>query len=374
MDAHQNAKANVPDLRRVGLHPNFWYPLAQSKDLKPGKTLAVSYGGEAIVLVRTETGKVYALEDRCAHRQMPLSCGVVEGEKLKCCYHAWSYDASGRCASIPYLRKGQEFPRGVRAFACREAYNHIFVFPGDQALVDKISFPEIPTWGVPTHKTMYFSRQVPCHYSFMHENLFDMNHQFLHRRLMGGIKATLLETRRGEDWVEIDYKFERTGGKQHKGAGFLLGEKAKDPSLRNYDIMRITTKYPYQLLTVTRPGATEPAFNLWVVYVPVDREQRVHHSFGMLMIKRPKIPFVLNLIWPIMRYFTESVFAEDRFAVEAEQRAHDLQGADWNQEIFPPVIELRELLIRHGVPLDKTGRLQPSAGLRVADAAAQQAH
>ncbi len=29
----------------------------------------------------------------------------------------------------------------------------------------------------------------------------------------------------------------------------------------------------------------------------------------------------------------------------------DLQGADWNQEIFPIIRALRSLLIRQGVPL-----------------------
>jgi renierapurpurin 18,18'-hydroxylase len=29
------------------------------------------------------------------------------------------------------------------------------------------------------------------------------------------------------------------------------------------------------------------------------------------------------------------VFAEDRTAVEAEQRAWDEQGEDWNREVFP---------------------------------------
>src|ERR1700730_3166142 len=47
---------------------------------------------------RTKTDKIYALEDRCAHRQMPLSCGVVVGETLRCCYRARFYDEDGSCA------------------------------------------------------------------------------------------------------------------------------------------------------------------------------------------------------------------------------------------------------------------------------------
>jgi hypothetical protein len=35
-----------------------------------------------------------------------------------------------------------------------------------------------------------------------------------------------------------------------------------------------------------------------------------------------------------------------------EQAAHDSQGADWNQEIFPPIRELRALLAANGGPSD----------------------
>lgn len=56
------------------------------------------------------------------------------------------------------------------------------------------------------------------------------------------------------------------------------------------------------------------------------------------------------LIRPVIRYFAESVFAEDRRAVEAEQRAYDEQGADWNQEVVPLIVELRALLRQTGAP------------------------
>ena len=61
--------AAMRDLRRVPIHPDHWYPLAWSRELKRGKTLGVRFAGDPIVLVRTESGAVYALEDRCAHRR-----------------------------------------------------------------------------------------------------------------------------------------------------------------------------------------------------------------------------------------------------------------------------------------------------------------
>jgi phenylpropionate dioxygenase-like ring-hydroxylating dioxygenase large terminal subunit len=59
---------------------------------------------------------------------------------------------------------------------------------------------------------------------------------------------------------------------------------------------------------------------------------------------------VLNLAWPLLVWFTERIFKEDREIVEAEQRAHDSQGADWNHEVFPVINELRALLRESGAP------------------------
>jgi hypothetical protein len=119
--------------------------------------------------------------------------------------------------------------------------------------------------------------------------------------------------------------------------------------------MTIRTQYPYQTLSVRRGGSEEPAFNLWAAYVPWDREQRSHISVGMLMIEKPRIPGLVHVVWPLIRRFAESVFAEDRMAVEMEQRAYDEQGGDWNQEVNPVIVSLRALLVRRGVPLAHSG-------------------
>ena len=116
--------------------------------------------------------------------------------------------------------------------------------------------------------------------------------------------------------------------------------------------MTIRTDYPYQTLTVCGPNSLLPVLKLWVSYIPVDKEQKINHSFGILMIRRPKIPGLLTLLWPLMRYFTKEIFIEDKMAVELEQNAYDFQGGDWNQEIFPLLIDVRQLLRNKGIPLN----------------------
>lgn len=344
-------RGNPPDLRKTGSHPDHWYPLALSKEVKRGKAKGVTFAGEPIVLVRTEKGTLFALEDRCAHRQVPLSAGVVKGEEIQCGYHCWTYNGEGKCISVPYLGKGDSLPKGVRGYPCREAYGMIFVYPGDKAKIDNAVFPDIPTHGDRNYKIRYLNRKIGCHYSFMHENLMDMNHQFLHRRLMGSIQTIFVELRQGENWVECDYSFARVGGKQPWGEKFMIGRRKKPTEKRAKDLMTIRTGYPYQTLQFRTAGSEEPALDLWNVYVPVDREQRVNHTFGMIMVRKPAIPGLIHLLWPVISWFTEGIFEEDRVIVEKEQQAFDAQGADWNQEIFPVIQSLRSVLINQGVPI-----------------------
>jgi phenylpropionate dioxygenase-like ring-hydroxylating dioxygenase large terminal subunit len=348
------------DLRRVGLHPDYWYPLARATDVPAGRTYLTTFGGAPIVLARTEAGELFALDDRCAHRQFPLHKGVVTAQGLRCGYHAWSYRPDGQVAAVPYLPKGACKPDGVRSYACREAYGYVFVFTGAREKAADVPFPDVPRFASPATHTLHFWRRVACHYSFMHENLMDMNHQFLHRGILGSIKPTLLDHERGTDWVQARYRFQLAAGKPDIGARFMLlaGRRRKRAADRGTagpgDVMTIRTQYPYQTLSVVRGGAQQPSFHLWVAYVPNDQQQRSNVSVGMLTIEKPHVPGLMRLLAPFIRRFTEAVFSEDRMAVEAEQRAYDQQHRDGNQEINPVILDLRDVLRRNGVPISSS--------------------
>ena len=222
-----------------------------SGSVRRGKTFAARFAGERIALYRSAGGVVYALEDRCAHRQVPLSMGVVEGEALRCCYHAWAYRGDGRISQIPYLPKGAARPpRGVRAYPVREAYGFVFVFPGDPAKADGMPLPELPEFDSERHKTMTYSRTVGCHYSFMHENLLDMNHQFLHRGVVGRIHPELLDYETGLDWVQARYQFTHTAARSRPAPPCSPRLRGSAPH-----VITIRTGYPYQTLQLSAGNA-----------------------------------------------------------------------------------------------------------------------
>jgi len=337
------------DLRKTDCHPDYWYPIAWSEQVKPGGMLARTYAGEPVAVVRSKDGQLFALENRCAHRQVPLTHGVVQGCTVKCGYHGWAYDQSGACVDVPYLGK-ERLPNGVKAYPCAEVDGLIFIFPGDPAMAKVHALPSaLGSKAKSAYKTRQLNREVEAHYTFMHENLFDMNHQFLHRKQMGMIKAKCLGKRVGEDWCEVDYTFSRTEGSSTVGETAILGVVRKRGEGDNADLMTIRTGYPYQDLKVW-VGDGEPVLHVWLGYTPLDKAQRTNRTFGYLSVKRPGIPGLIDAAWPFITMFTEQIFKEDKEIVEMEQAAHDAQGDDWNNEVFPPIRDLREVLARCGVP------------------------
>jgi phenylpropionate dioxygenase-like ring-hydroxylating dioxygenase large terminal subunit len=348
---------NAFDLRRVGAHPDYWYPVAWSDELPAGRTLGRRFAGDPIVLYRGTQGRVFALEDRCAHRQVPLHLGVVSGDELKCHYHGWTYDCTGKCVSVPYFGK-ERLPNGVRSYPARDVDGMILVFPGDPALAQSRLPASLGSYGRKDYKTRRLYRQVSCHYTFMHENLFDMNHQFMHRKQMGSIRAHCIGREHGEDWAQVEYSFKRTQGKSSLGEQVIVdlvrsrGEKGKKDFR---DHMRIRTDYPAQRLKVwvgrDIQDTQDPVLDVWLGYTPWDAEQRTNRTYGYLSVKKPPIPGLIHAVWPFVTWFTENIFREDQEIVEYEQRAYDAQGADWNNEVFPALRDLRGVLARCGRPI-----------------------
>jgi phenylpropionate dioxygenase-like ring-hydroxylating dioxygenase large terminal subunit len=72
-----------------------WHPVLKSSELRH-TPVGVQVAGEALALYRTRGGTIAALADECPHRRMRLSLGEVDGEKLRCRYHGWTFDCAGQ--------------------------------------------------------------------------------------------------------------------------------------------------------------------------------------------------------------------------------------------------------------------------------------
>src|SRR4051794_41865073 len=79
---------------------NCWYVAATSDEV--GRDLlARRLLGIPVVLYRSSSGDVVAMEDRCVHRAYPLSEGRLDGDRLVCGYHGFAYDPHGKCVHVP---------------------------------------------------------------------------------------------------------------------------------------------------------------------------------------------------------------------------------------------------------------------------------
>ena len=128
------AKTKRQKARAAGLDPNYWYAVELDEAVKPGQVVEVTFWKQSIALFRGMDGKLRALENRCAHRQLKLSIGNVEDCRLVCAYHGWQYDEQGKVVDFSHDLFDKPTPSfRIRAFPVQVRYGLIWIFPGDPA-------------------------------------------------------------------------------------------------------------------------------------------------------------------------------------------------------------------------------------------------
>jgi nitrite reductase/ring-hydroxylating ferredoxin subunit len=77
-----------------------WFVVGRSAAVE-SKPVGLHLLDQPIVLVRATDGSIMALEDSCPHQGVPLSLGRLGPHGLMCRFHGWSFNAAGRCTSMP---------------------------------------------------------------------------------------------------------------------------------------------------------------------------------------------------------------------------------------------------------------------------------
>jgi phenylpropionate dioxygenase-like ring-hydroxylating dioxygenase large terminal subunit len=165
---------------------NAWYAAALSEEIKR-EPFARTILNEKIVMYRTSADQVVALEDRCAHRQVPLSRGRVIGDELQCWYHGLRYDCSGECVSIP---SQSTIPKGtrVRSFPAVEKYGFVWLWSGDSSKADEGAIPNHWVCSSPELAGKMSYCTIACNYVFGIDNILDISHAaFVHAKTLGSL-------------------------------------------------------------------------------------------------------------------------------------------------------------------------------------------
>jgi phenylpropionate dioxygenase-like ring-hydroxylating dioxygenase large terminal subunit len=175
-----------------------------------------------LVVARDVHGRPFALEDRCAHRGVPLSKGQCSEAGLVCPFHGWTFDAHGKCVRMPGTADG--CPAGdvrVPALATHERDGVLWV-----SRSTGLPLPDRVLAMDPAHRRFLWQTVWRAPIVEVLENFLDPLHTHLiHPGLVrqGSRRAVDVQLQRHGDGFHVDY----TGNEQQSGVLFKLFESRR---------------------------------------------------------------------------------------------------------------------------------------------------
>ena len=170
----------------------FWMPCLPSAELPepdcPPKKVRLL--GEDLVAFRDTRGAVGLLPANCPHRGASLFFGRNEECGIRCAYHGWKFDVTGRCVDMPNEPEDSTFKDKVRARAhpCRDVNGVIWTYLGARDVPPPLPAFEINT--LPAEQCYPpLLMMEECNWVQALEGDIDSSHiDFVHAKLSGDSK------------------------------------------------------------------------------------------------------------------------------------------------------------------------------------------
>jgi phthalate 4,5-dioxygenase oxygenase subunit len=161
----------------------YWVPVLFSDKL-PGPNcppVRVKILHEDLVAFRASDGRVGLVDERCPHRGASMFFGRNEENGLRCVYHGWKFDVTGRCVDMPSEPGESNFKGKVKitSYPCLERGGLVWAYmgPADR----KPEFPEIEWTRLPESHRFATRHLQECNWFQALEGGFDTSHlTFLH--------------------------------------------------------------------------------------------------------------------------------------------------------------------------------------------------
>lgn len=128
-----------PDTPMARLFREYWLPAAPARSLiADGAPQRVRLFGENYVAFRSTDGSLGFVDEACPHRGASLALARNERNSLRCIYHGWQFDISGRLMDAPCEGANprlEAFLDSVRApsYPVREAGGMVWVYLGQRS-------------------------------------------------------------------------------------------------------------------------------------------------------------------------------------------------------------------------------------------------
>jgi phthalate 4,5-dioxygenase oxygenase subunit len=169
----------------------YWQPVALADEFNPAldprmaerPVKAVRILGQDLVLFKDARGQWGLLDRDCPHRGADLSFGRNEGDGLRCPFHGWKFDVTGRCLGTPAEPTGSKLCERVRqrSYPVLEKSGILFGWFGEG---EPPPFPAFDCFVAPASHTFAFKGLWQCNWLQAFEVGIDPAHpSFLHRFL-----------------------------------------------------------------------------------------------------------------------------------------------------------------------------------------------
>ncbi len=160
--------------RRVALPHHAWYPVAATDEV--GRIpVARRLLDQPVVLYRDSTGAPVALEDRCAHRPVRLSDGVLEGDVIRSTYTGFGYGPDGRCVSVP-TQSQVPYDAAVRCYPVHDDGSFVWVWAAEPGLASLRTPPDTSLLRDPGWTTFGGVLETEAGLGLLLDNFCDITH------------------------------------------------------------------------------------------------------------------------------------------------------------------------------------------------------
>lgn len=335
------ARSRRQKARAAGMHPDYWYPVEWSRRLRRGKALGTKFWGRPIAIFRDQNGQVHAIEDRCAHRQVKLSLGQVDGCSLRCKYHGWAFSGDGKLTDIPHDLFGKPFPQiKIGSFPVQERYGLIWIFPGNPEMAAQRPLKDLPELeGMHRWSSIPVDFTWRAHHSMVLENTSDFAHAYLSLRSRPFTNGKLIKFESIEDRVHASYEMQvRTG---------LLSGVFMPRVRTDKNRLDLCFEYPFQW------SSTDDEIKHHCFVLPIDeRHTRSFFFFSFRALRLPILPITIpaqavDVIMPLAnRVLVRPLLSANGDAVVAEQEGYELFHESPIAELNPVVASFQQLTIR----------------------------
>jgi nitrite reductase/ring-hydroxylating ferredoxin subunit len=160
----------------------YWQPAALTDELMGDRPLkAIRLLGQDVVLFRDDNGVLGMIDRDCPHRGADLAFGRIENGGLRCLFHGWLFDVTGKCVETPAEPEGSTLCDRVRqrSYPVCERNGIIFAYLGDG---EPPAFPALDCFVAPESHVFAFKGYLNCNWLQALEVGVDPAHaSFLHR-------------------------------------------------------------------------------------------------------------------------------------------------------------------------------------------------